>query len=206
MAENWIMQELNKVLGKFSKQRAGEEEEAAYVNVLKKLDDSSIEKYPRIEVHYKVYPSSFGITQITNGEKQNNGAVKEGVVPVISNTSKLSSLIDQLEYESKKTRVEKYQRIMKQSQVIGRMRREGREEEEIQNLLQIMPHEYDIHINLLKYNMKENGWPKELVIHVNNLVDADELDKHLIEFRDTAMDEILNMKIKESEKELSRFN
>lgn len=201
-----IQDKLGKLL-KFGKKEE-EEKKETYVRSLTKFDHKAIENYPRLEIKYNVYPSKFGVHQ-TVAQKENqdsNDFLMEGIVPVISEIPKLKNLVDQLLYHSKKSELLKYERIKNQSLLLSKKHKLNMGEEELSELLCLFPLEYDINISITPFKTDNNGFSKNIVIFTNDLSSVEELDRQLTNYRDKALNKILEEKISQTKKELNNLN
>jgi len=196
-----IKAEIEKLIKKISKKEPDEKvEKISTIKVLRKVDGKSMSNLPRIDVRYKVYPSSFGIGSV-NGEpkeSEENGQIFEGVVPIISYEPRLADLARQLEEHSKLSRIEKYKRIHRQSMLLSKFRDSGLKNGEIERVMNIMPEEYDIHIHMEASNfIADSQFSKPIIIHANNFFDLQEFDEQLTKYGEDALHELLRNRISE---------
>ncbi|MBN1502568.1 hypothetical protein JW930_03420 [Candidatus Woesearchaeota archaeon] len=202
--DNPIFSEINKLLKLGKKEEV--QEEVNYIKDLRKFEAQSLENYPRLEVRYKVYPSSFGVRFLESPQETPNMPINEGIIPIISKTPKIKSLVNQLRYDAKKSEITKYERIKKQSELIMRHRNNGMSEQDLQEFIQIFPAEFDINISCVPFNISAGpDITADVKIYTNNINSVIELDKQLNHFKEKALNEILQERIDNSKRELDQL-
>jgi hypothetical protein len=189
-----MIDQLKDILNKEKKNNQEENSKNKNQKELVKFDLGILDNYPSIKLEFSIFPSNFGIKTF-NGNKKDS-SIKNNSMTIFSNKQKISSLYNQLKKHSEKSEYEKYKRIYYQSKLISRYKKKEVDKEFISSMIESMPEEYEIQINL----SGENGFKIKdsiLKIYVDDLEKAEKLENELETFRQDSLNKILENKVNE---------
>ena len=157
------------------------------VRELIRFREDELQGYPFIKLNFLVYPSSFGIKNISDKEIKIQKKIE-----LHSSLEKLNSLFSQLGDIEKSSEIEKYRRISYQSGLLLSYRKKGMDEGFISSMKDSMPIEYEIEISCLSSRLVAC---RSFRIYTDNIDFATDLSNQFDLFRESSLNMIINRKL-----------